>query len=358
MIVPLNILLILICLVVVPFLLGLLCERAFGKDEQVVVFSRVFANGFALMLTIFQLVAVPLIVIGTSFITLVIVYVVLVLITIAASVCVNQKTMVQKIKSSIESIISSVKALDKEHLVIGCAAILLIVIQMSLLVFRVHTDTDDSRFIAEALEAIERNTLLRVHPITGKLLDYPIGEMLKDVSSPYPIFIAAMSALTMIKPAVLAHFVFPIFLIPLSYAVVYLIGTHIFENVEKRLVYLFIAALSILFSFESVYSWGYTMLAIIWQGRSISAVLMLPLLWYVLMKVYTDDNPKIGYYIMIVVIGLANADLSGMGALMAPIIGGGFAAAYLIKNKKLIPAIMIGLCVIPCGIYSILYSKL
>ena len=349
-----SIILIIVNLIIVPFLLGLLCENLFTEAKEKVVFSRVFAFGLAGMLAIFQLIAVPVIIVGTSFKTLVYIYMAIIAALAALSIYLNYKTLASRIKASFAGYKSSLMSIDKEYLIVGIVAILLIVLQTSLLILRVHTDTDDSRFIAEALEAIENNTLLRVHPITGESLSVPIGEMRKDVTSPYPIFIAVMSAVTLVKPAVLSHFVFPILLIPLCYLVVYLIGTHIFEDVSKRLVYLFISALIILFSFESVYSWGYTLLAIIWQGRSISAVIMLPLLWYVLMKIYTEEKPYVGYYFAVVMIGLANADLSGMGALMGPLIGGGFAASYLIKNKKLLTAIYIGLAVVPCGIYALI----
>ena len=43
---------------------------------------------------------------------------------------------------------------------------------------------------------------------------------------------------------------------------------------------------------------------------------------------------------------------------MAPIVGGVFAFAYLIKNNKLITPILIGISVLPSGIFTIIQKLL
>ncbi len=100
------------------------------------------------------------------------------------------------------------------------------------------------------------------------------------------------------------------------------------------------------------------MLAIIWQGRSLSAVIMLPLLWYVLGYVLCSDDFSSGAYIVIVIVSLANVDLSGMGGIMASIIGGAFAVTYMAVKRKIGTAVMIGISVLPAGAYMILYKVL
>lgn len=353
-----SFILVIIFLILVPFIIGLLGERLFIKKGGSLVFSRCFAVGFAIMLALFQAVAPFMILKGTSFDALLYLYTAAILILIIISLVINGKTLFSRIRNSIRKIADNIKSADKEYVIVGIIALALIVLQVSLLAFRMHTDTDDARFIAEALEAVENNTLLRLHPITGEVLSQPIGEMTKDITSPYPIWIAVMSVLTAIKPAILAHLVFPVLLIPLSYSVIYLLGTHFFDDINKRFVYIFITSVAVLFSFESVYAWGYTLLTIIWQGRSIAAVLMIPLLWYVMMKILTDENAGYGLFFAAAIIGLANADLSGMGALMTPLVGGGFAASYFISNKKIIPTLLIVLSVIPAGVFAVIYMGL
>ena len=374
-----NIFLIIIMMVIIPFAIGLLFEPCFAtagerksdesliqklgfvgfKSSDSIVFSRCFVTGFAALLAFFQIIAVPMIERGFSFTSLLYVYVAVVCLVTALSIALNFKTIIPRIKKSINGIANRLVKMDRFYLMIGVAALLVIAYQTSLLLLKMHTDTDDCRFLAEALEAIERNTLLRVHPITGEALDYPIGEMTKEITSPYPLLIAVFSVLTKLHPTVLAHVGIPALLVPLCYSVAYLFGTHIFEDINKRFVYMFILSVIVLFSFESIYTWGYTLLTIIWQGRSISAVIMLPFLWYVYMKIYVTDKAdriNTGLYIMALVVALANACLSGMGAIMAPLVGGSFAASDFIRNKRFVPAVIIVLTVIPAGVCILKYG--
>ena len=357
MITPLNIILVFIFMVLVPFILGLLFERFFENGDKI-VFSRCFAMGLSVMLTLFLIPAFPMIYAGTSFTSLFYVYSAILAVFLVISLVLNTKSFNAKFHKSVSVIKDELSGLDKMYVVILLAAIAMIAFQTSLLIFKMHTDTDDSRFIAESLEAVERNTLLRVNPITGENLSFPIGEMIKEVTAPYPLLISVLSIYTRIHPTVLSHFVFPILLIPLCYAVVYLIGNTLLKDTKKMVVYLCIATMVILFSFESIYTWGYTLLTIIWQGRSISAVIMLPLLWYIFIKVYVEEKMTPALFIAALTVSLANSCLSGMGALMAPIVGGVFAFAYLIKNNKLITPILIGISVLPSGIFTIIQKLL
>ena len=85
---------------------------------------------------------------------------------------------------------------------------------------------------------------------------------------------------------------------------------------------------------------------------------MLPLLWYIFIKVYVEEKMTPVLFIAALTVGLANSCLSGMGALMAPITGCVFAFANLVKNKKLISSILIGISVIPSGMFAIIQKLL
>lgn len=347
-------------LLVLPCIIGCSFERYFVKVDscQVINIPRCLVMGFAIMLASFQLVAVPMIAIGTTFHTLLYVWIFVLTVYAIITVYLNYSYVRDNIKFTLLKVRDYYCQTDRQHIVILCLAILLIIFETCLLIFRTHMDTDDARFIAEALDAYEKNSLLRIHPITGTHLDFPIGEMIKDLSSPYPIFIAAMSALTRIHPAVLSHAVFPVLLIPISYIVSYLISDFLIADKKQVPTFMFILASIVLFSFESLYSWGYTMLTIIWQGRSIVAVIMLPFLWYVLMNILKSSNIVVGLYFALFIISLACVDLSGMGGIMAPIVGAVFALSFLMIRKQLIPSICIGLATTPVGIYEILYRIL
>lgn len=350
----LNIILIILFLVVVPFVLGLLLECMFVKASEEFMFSRCFILGMAVMLSSFGIIGAPFILKGASFRTLLYTWVVFLFILVAASVVLNLKNIKSIISDGIKAIKGVLSKAEKDRRYLIYIVLLMIVFQTSLLVFKMHMDTDDSRFIAEAVDAVENNSLLRIHPITGATLKSPLGEMRKDVFASYPIFIGALSVLTKVHPAVLAHSVFPMFLIPLSYAAMFILGNYFFGNTKKRTVFMYVLSVVLLFSFESIYSLGYTLLTIIWQGRSIYTVILLPFSWYILMKIYTEDNRK-HLYVAFLVISIASMCLSGMGALCQIVLAMVFALCILIQNRNIVSAILIGVCVVPCGISSVFY---
>ena len=354
MIGPLNIVLVIIFLVLVPFILGLLCERVFDSKGNNLMFSRCFAMGLSVMLAAFQIPAVPMIFISASFDTLMYAYVAIIVILVALSLWLNRKTLAFGVNMAISNIKNDFRSLDKMYKVIAGIALLCIVFQSSLLIFRMHIDTDDCRFLAEALEAVEKNTMLKLHPITGEYLDVPVGEMRKEITSPYPFLLSVLSVLTRIHVTKLAHSVLPALLVPLGYASLYLLGSLIFKDVKKRVTFMFILSFTMMFSFESIYALGYTLLTIIWQGRSIFSVILLPLLWYIYANIYTRENDSVWMYVMAIVVGVASACLSGMGAVMVPFLGAAFAFAYVVSNKKLIPAILIGITSLSAGSFTVI----
>lgn len=358
MIGPLNVLLVILFLIIVPFILGLLLERFFEASGSTLMFSRCLLCGFSLMLATFQLVAVPMIKKDTTFDLLLYAYVGILVVLVVISLIINVNTIRERILKSIDSIKASVKELTLEQKIIGIVALLLIAFETSLLIFKMHTDTDDCRFLAEALDAVEKNSLLRIHPIKGFDIGGPAGEMVKDAVSPYPIWIGVIAALTRLHPTVLAHSAFPVLLIPLSFAGVYLFGTFVFSDKKYLPTYMLILSLIILFSFESIYTWGYTLLTIIWQGRSIYAVVLLPLIWYLLSVIHTEDKVKLGHFLVLLVPCMASACISGMGMIMTPVLCGVFALCDLIINRRLLPAIGIMLCVLPNAIYILLSYKI
>lgn len=352
-----NLILILILLFVVPVILGLFALPMFGemgmkknnpaeKGMDKIDICICIPYGIAIMLALFHILSVPMIAIKGRFSVLKNAWFICVVILCILSIFFNRKYFSAGIKNPFT------KKTTTSVYVIWIFAIAIILFQTWLLAFNMHMDTDDVRFISEALEAYDLDSMLMIHPITGTYLGVPMGEMVKELSAPYPFFIATISKITGVHPAITAHTVFPMVLIPLSYIVIYLLGKFFFEqsgtdNEEKKIaVYMLIASIIILFSFESVYSFGYTLLTIIWQGRSILATVMLPLLWITLMK-YMSEDISLRLCIFIVIIYIACVDLSGMGTICTMCLGGAYCVAYAIVSKSIKKSIIGFVLLIP-----------
>lgn len=323
-------LLILIWFIIIPAALGLCTEKYVNtwKDKGFSL-AAVFVMGFVTMLASFQLVAVPLIAMDKPFSLISGCFLVLTLIEVAISIFISRKRLMEEIRCFFKNTFS-MPEFDRITGVIWTVVIVLIVIMTWLLTCHMHTDTDDARFIAEAMEAYERGSILKYHPLTGMYYGAPAGEMLKDVTSPYPFFIASISKYINVVPAVTAHTLLPLFLIPLSFAAFYTIGKYFFTRNESNLelnsergiaIYMFLICFIMLFSYESIYSYGYTLLTIVWQGRSILAVIIMPLLIYMLMRYITENNINGWHYMVTFLIFMACADLSGMGLVIPIVVG-------------------------------------
>lgn len=340
MVTPLAVFKLILLVIAVPFMVGLVLDGIFSKEESGDVsykfmISRCMVFGFCAELAIFQIVAVPFIIKRAPFHLLKNVFLIVTVVITLISIVLN----LRNIKKRFINKFNEIKKMNL-NIYLWIAIIGMIAFQTQLLSTNMHMDTDDSRFIAEALEACEKDTMLQVNCITGEHYDTFVGELRKEVAAPYPFFIAALSSLTEIHPAVLAHMIFPIFLIPLFYMCMYMLGRFFFSDSLNRLpLYMLLLSVIVLFSFESRFSWGYTLLTIIWQGRSIACLILIPAYFYTLSYIFSTENVKPGIYLTQFLIALACGNSSGMASMMVASVTGFFCLLLLfgnvfIKNDK------------------------
>ncbi len=329
----LNIIFVLIMSLIVPYLLGRLVRRICGDECEMI--SKDLSYGFMLMCVLFLVTAVPMILLRISFHILVWVWTGEAAVACAIELFLTiRKKEFENALTSISCFLKDVRS-DRYITCIWVSAILIISFETALLTFKMHVDTDDARFIADAMEAVENDTMLLHHPITGQYFGIATGEQRKDITAPYPLFIGLFGKVTGIHPAICAHTVFPFLYIILSYMVFALAGDHLFKgDIKRRGLFLLFLSLINLFSFETIYAAGYTLLTIIWQGRSVAAMIMLPLFWYILIKNTDKDDVSAGDYILMSLASLANAMLSNMSALFALIMCLAYMAVMTIRKRS------------------------
>ena len=377
MITSLNIILIIIWALIVPYFAGRLLGIWAESDTAGLKIGRNLSYGFMVMCLFFVVPAIPMIFFHAPFHVLKYTWVFLMAAICTASVILSIRIPGKKTAQPMntddtdgegsaegtDSIVITENKVDLESVgrgevkkkridaftaCIWIAAAAVILFETGLLTVRMHTDTDDARFIVDAMEALSKDTMLEYNPITGIHHGIPVGEQLKDLSAPYPIFIALLSSLTGLHPAIMAHTVMPLLFIPLSYVVFNMIGGVIFkEDIKKKGLFLFFLSLIHLFSFETIYSAGYTLLTIIWQGRSIVAMIMLPLTWYLLLRMGDRDSTDVRDYVLAGISALANAMLSNMGSLFALVLCMAYAFSYSAQDRKIKPLLYMGLAMVP-----------
>lgn len=362
-----NILFIFIWGLVVPFILGYQFDLVISKEK--ISYGRCLIFGYVLYCASFQIVAPIFIIKGGSFLNLYHVWLVLVVVIVAIVLILNRKAIVARITEPFKAIGVGVKSnngsilkyilskYDWLDIIVFVGALFFVIFHTLLIGYMMHFDTDDARFVAEALEAYEKDTLLSYHPITGDFIGTPIGEMLKDVYAPYPIFMAVYGKLFGLSPAIATHTVLPFLYVPMCYMAFYLIAKQIFNNEKKSIgiAVLLFGAINT-FSMETIFSFGWVLLTLVWQGRSFLCTVMIPLMLYILMQFIIEKEIERYWYIILSITGVACCMLSGMGSMLMLLMIASFAFVALLVKKDIKNTIYMLLALAPTALYFVLYS--
>lgn len=336
--------------ILIPFVLGLLWTRGMRKYENSAAMSM--TAGLIFMLALFEILAVPMILTKQPYHILVNTWITIIWVVFLLSFMINFR----RIPDIAKHCLVSVRALTITEGMIWSSVLFLILFQIYMPVGHMRVDTDDARFVAEAMEACELDTMLQYHPITGEFIGEPIGEMNKDIASPFPIYMALGGSLLQLPPAVSTHIFFPIIFIVYAYMVYDLIGGYFFTDSSKyRGLFLFFMALLHCFAYESIYAAGYTLLAVIWQGRSVLAMVIMPFIWLLLMRIMDQDGDQVKCYVMLLLAVIAGLLTSSMAIELLPILIGTYSIMIGVKNRAIKPAMITFLLLAPCIVGYCIY---
>ena len=202
-------------------------------------------------------------------------------------------------------------------------AFLVIGYQMLVYIFGMHLDEDDARWIAEANDALVKNKMLLHNPATGEYIGRFVGEMIKDVFSPWSMYFAWLSRATGIRAAVIAHTVYPPILLGLSYSAYYEIGCQLFADekggkskAHERGIFLLMVSVINLFMAGNVYTQSVFTLTRIWQGKAVVAAVMIPAILAIILRVQQTTPQAEGSirdWILLIFVGVSCCLFSGMG---------------------------------------------
>lgn len=360
-----NFLLIIMWGLVAPFILGYELDLMTSKDK--ISYSKCLLFGYVVYFAVFQLLAPFFIIKKSGFNTLYISWLSVIAIAMVCVLVINRKSLIKRITEPIrmirmtikESKTSLIKYVIDNHdwleILLFLGAGFIIVIHTLLIGYMMHFDTDDARFVAEALEAYEKNTMLLYHPITGEFLGGPIGEMRKDIFCTYPFFIAVFGKLFRLTPAIASHSVLPFLFVPMCYMSFGNIAKYVFKNDCKKVVMAtFLFGVINTFSMETVFSFGWVLLTIIWQGRSILCTVYIPFVLYMLMKIVDEEDACNSLYLALSLTGIACSMLSGMGGILVVLMVFSYVFIVLVVKRSIKDSIRLVTALIPTLIYFLL----
>lgn len=313
-----------IVLFIIPILIGLLTRKFLGENKNNIILF--FIIGYIIEFAICEILAVPMIYLECSFKTLLYSFLSIILGLCVISFILN----IRNIKEIITDFLNNLKKYPK---IILCIVIILVGIQVYGLFGYMHEDSDDATYVATATTAIQTNSLFKYSAQTGEL----IGEHMvpRYRLGPFPLYIAIISDLINIHPAIVAHNVIPTIFIPMAYMIYAVLADRIFKS-NKKSVLMFLLILCIL------HIWGgYSkrnnfafLLFRIWQGKAVLASIIIPLV--MLFFVIAEENKyQFGNCLLLLITILGGVLTTTMGIALPPLVLMCLCFAYEIPKIKL-----------------------
>jgi hypothetical protein len=353
--------LIFLILIVCPLVTGDAVAK-FTNTEVYTVFDNIvykYVFGNVVMWAAFEIIAVPLILMKKSFMQVVYIWCAVLAVILLCDIFLIIYRFVRKGNTKRNHGYELKSIVNKNNIftfIIAIVAVVLIAYQCYVYVAYMHIDDDDSRFVVNACEAYDNDSMLLINPATGEYEGTWVGELAKDVTSPWSIYVAAVSKFVHIYPTIVFHTIIPVFLLLMAYGVYWLLAKKLFKSNTTQaavLFVLFVALVNMYFN-TSAYTGSTFLLTRIWQGKAVVAGVMIPALFYLLYSYY--QNAGYGTYIMIALTNIALCLLSGMGIFFGIIMTAVYGVYYAVVNKKWLGIIWILMTCVPSMVFAFLYA--
>ena len=350
-----NILLSCVWLIIVPLAMGYVISGAtrIQMNNKIAIVLFAYAIGNVAMWAVFQLLAVPMILLKQKLGLLIVMWCISLVVVFILLFLYCKK---QKIKPICYKSKKEVRKSDRIWIIVlATIALIIIGYQCYKYIFFMHLDEDDSRFIVCAVDACIDGTMYLINPATGDYIGHWAGELVKDISSPWAMYLATMSKVLFIHPTIFAHTVYPSFLLVIGYIAFFLMGQVVFKgNIKKSICFVILASILHMYMAGTIYTQSRFTLVRIWQGKATVAGVMIPLVLALLMQTYEEcNNGRI--YVILFLCGLSMCLMSGMGIFFSGIMVGFYGIWYGLINKKFRNIIYSLIACLPTIVYGITY---
>lgn len=345
-----------------PFCMGLVPARFMPGGRQKKNPVLIYLAGFFLALAVFQIIAVPVILMKPwGFPIIVKLYSGALILLSAAGLFFGRKVLGELAENGRE-LWTGRRRPSVETALYWILAGGLILFQIYMAYTRASFDGDDAYYVAQSVIAEQSDVLYRILPYTGLTTTVDVRHALASL----PIWEAYLARMTGIHPAIIAHSVLPLVLIPVTYLLYYLIGRRLFgrENRKLAVFMIFVGVLQI-FGNTSIYTNATFFLMRTWQGKSILCnMVLLAVLWCLLNLWDTKaaDGEKresqAGWWILLCAVNVVAAMATTMGAFLTGLLIAVTGLVMAVRDRR--PAVLPKLAAscIPCIVYLAVYMVL
>lgn len=279
----LSILQIILYLLVIPFSLGLAFTRFF--DEKHNTIGNILACGFIMELAVFQVLFLAFYRLHRTLTELTWCASVILLFLAVLSLAGNFKA-VKKIK---------LPKFDLGFFVFVLFTFYMIVMRN----LQGINDGDDAFVIGNALTTLTNDVFYKVDYYTGFTISSK--SYLRHLLASNPLFIAYLSKVTFVHPAILSHRILGSFYLCLHNAIIYNIAILLFTKEKEKYRGLFAAFVSLLtiWDFHSYLNDSTFILTRTWQGKSMFVALGIPLVVLILLMLGECEGKKNILYVLL-----------------------------------------------------------
>lgn len=246
--------------------------------------------------------------------------------------------------------VGKIPSFSKKEMTLLLIVLVGILYQILFVCLGLQSDADDAYYVGMAMTSFQTDTISVYHPYLGTPVK--LKTMANYVLSPYPIFWAMWSKVLKIHPAILMRSILPAINIAWSYVVYRLLAKKIFLTERKRIIFLLIVFLANLFGAYSDRTSAVFLLQRVWQGKGALAAILIPMLWYLLIRLRKEGENTYVYVELFVTI-LAACLTSSMALFLCPVLMGAFGLEYLISERRWSVVGRLILCTLPCIVLAI-----
>ena len=335
----LSILQIILYLLVIPFSMGLAFTRFF--DEKHNTIGNILTGGFIMELAAFQVLFLAFYRLHRTLTELTWCASAVLVFLAVLSLITNFKT-IKKIK---------LPKFDLGFIVFVLFTVYMIVMRN----LQGVNDGDDAFVIGNALTTLTNDVFYKVDYYTGFTITSK--SYLRHLLASNPLFIAYLSKVTFVHPAILAHRILGSFYLCLHNAVIYNIAILLFTKEKDKYRSLFASFVSLLtiWDFHSYLTDSTFILSRTWQGKSMFVALGIPLVIMILLMLGECEGKKNIFYVFLIFLSFACVAMTPASIYLYSIMlfVGSFCVAVAVKKMSLFLKVLPTL--LPMAGFALLY---
>lgn len=322
------------------FALGSAFLKLVRKKENSAVLAVI--SGYLLYFAVFEIIALPMVLSLKPLSTLAKVWGILLAAAVAAALIWCFSDWSQQMRR--------ILSVFKEHK--GFLILLLACIGIQCLMGMLYSDNsaDAAYYVGTVNTAVYTDTMGRFNPYTGA----PISHFsARYIFSCYPMHNAVVCALTGIHPLIQTKTIMAAVNIFLSNLIVYEIGLKMFKNhkVKADLMVCFVCLIH-LFS-NTIYTDGTFLLTRSYEGKSILANIIFPMVLYCAIRLYQDEKEKFLWGLAFLT-SVSAITFTGSSIILLIALSAGFLPVIVVRKKgKLFFPLLI--CMMPNFLYLAVY---